>query len=63
MADSQDLYATLGVDKSASEDDIRKAYRKLARKHHPDVNPGKPEAEALLTKQYRKGWELIAADR
>jgi molecular chaperone DnaJ len=45
MATEPDLYATLGVSKTASEDEIKSSYRKLARKHHPDVNPGKPEAE------------------
>ena len=39
------LYETLGVKRDASTDDIRKAYRKLARKHHPDVNPGNKAAE------------------
>src|SRR5499433_2077307 len=38
-------YETLGVKKSASADDIRKAFRKLARKYHPDVNPGDKSAE------------------
>jgi molecular chaperone DnaJ len=41
----QDLYKTLGVDKKASQDDIKKAYRKLARKYHPDRNPGDEQAE------------------
>lgn len=40
-----DYYKILGVDKSATQDDIKKAYRKLARKHHPDLNPGDKEAE------------------
>ena len=39
-----DYYKILGVDKSASEKDIKNAYRKLARKHHPDLNPNDPEA-------------------
>ena len=44
MAD--DPYALLGLKRDASADAIKAAYRKLARKHHPDLNPGKPEAEA-----------------
>src|SRR5579884_680973 len=42
---TKDYYAILGVKKTASEDEIRKAFRNLARKYHPDVNPGDKKAE------------------
>src|SRR6201991_1224981 len=44
-ATKKDYYEALGVKKSASTEDIRKAFRKLARKYHPDVNPGDKAAE------------------
>ena len=40
-----DYYKILGVDKSASQDDIKKAFKKLARKYHPDLNPDDPNAK------------------
>jgi curved DNA-binding protein len=46
-----DYYKILGVNKSASEKEIKSAYRKLARKHHPDLNPNNAEAE----KQFKQG--------
>ena len=46
MADKRDYYEVLGVAKDASEADIKKAYRQVAKKYHPDVNPGNAEAEA-----------------
>jgi len=55
----QDLYATLGVERSASEDEIKKAYRRLARKHHPDVNQNDPKAE-LRFKEISAAYEVLS---
>lgn len=46
MADKRDYYEVLGVDKNADDSEIKKAYRVLAKKYHPDINPGDKEAEA-----------------
>jgi curved DNA-binding protein len=59
---AQSLYDTLGVAKSASLDEIRKAYRKLARRHHPDVNPGNAGAEASF-KNVAAAYEVLSDEK
>jgi curved DNA-binding protein len=54
----KDYYATLGVSKTASEKELKQAYRKLARKHHPDVNPGDKGAESKF-KEINEAYEVL----
>jgi curved DNA-binding protein len=56
--DFKDYYATLGVAKTATEKEIKQAFRKLARKHHPDVNPGDKSAEAKF-KELNEAYEVL----
>src|SRR5689334_6238225 len=54
----KDYYATLGVTKASTEKEIKQAYRKLARKFHPDVNPGDKAAEAKF-KEINEAYEVL----
>jgi len=58
MAD-KDYYSILGVNRNASEREIKQAYRRLARKHHPDVNPGDKSAEAKF-KEINEAYEVLS---
>jgi molecular chaperone DnaJ len=56
---SKDYYNVLGVDKNASDDEIKKAYRKMAMKFHPDRNPDNPEAEAKF-KEAAEAYDVLS---
>ncbi len=57
--DFKDYYATLGVAKTATEKEIKQAFRKLARQHHPDVNPGDKAAESRF-KEINEAYEVLS---
>src|SRR5919112_1111333 len=57
--DYKDYYKMLGVERNASEDDIRKAYRKLAMKYHPDRNPNDKEAEERF-KEINEAYQVLS---
>lgn len=58
MADKRDYYEVLGVSKTATDEEIKKAYRKLAKQYHPDLNPGNKEAEAKF-KEAGEAYEVL----
>ena len=61
MAEKRDYYEVLGVAKNATKDEIKKAYRKLAIKYHPDKNPGDKEAEEKF-KEAAEAYDVLSDD-
>ena len=59
MADKRDYYEVMGVPKNATDEEIKKAYRKLAKKYHPDLNPGDKTAEAKF-KEVNEAYEVLS---
>ena len=59
MAEKRDYYEVLGVDKNASEAEIKRAYRKVAKKYHPDMNPGDKEAEEKF-KEAAEAYDVLS---
>ena len=59
MADKRDYYEVLGVNKNATENEIKHAYRKLAKKYHPDMNPGDKNAEEKF-KEATEAYEVLS---
>lgn len=62
MADKRDYYEVLGIKKGASDSEIKKAYRSMAKKYHPDMNPGDKEAEKKF-KEVNEAYAVLSDEK
>ena len=60
MAEKKDYYEILGVNKNATDEELKKAYRKLAKKYHPDANPDNPKAAEAKFKEVNEAYENLS---
>ena len=59
MAEKRDYYEVLGINKGASDDDIKKAYRAAAKKYHPDLNPGKEAKRGQVQREVNEAYDVL----
>ena len=59
MADKRDYYEVLGINRNASADEIKSAFRKLSKKYHPDLNPDDPTAEEKF-KEINEAYQILS---
>lgn len=63
MAEKRDYYEVLGVDKNATDEELKKAFRKMAKKYHPDANPDNKKEAEIKFKEINEAYETLSDPR